>query len=93
MKPLPHAILRCARLFLDLSQNDVEKLCGVSRATIARLETGRRVDAVYYYTLQTFYISQGITFISPSDGEGWGLLNRNTRDDPSRLNRLGGEDT
>jgi transcriptional regulator with XRE-family HTH domain len=88
MQSVPRSILKIAREFLGLSQDDVEALVGVSRKTIQRVERGDDVIVHYVASLQRFYEDQGIEFEPPAHGRGWGIFNGNTRDDPAKLNKL-----
>jgi transcriptional regulator with XRE-family HTH domain len=89
MRPAPPKILKIAREFLGLSQDDVEAVFGISRKTVQRLERGDKVVVHYAISLQSFYEVQGIEFVPPADGRGWGVFNANTEGDPSKLNGLG----
>ncbi|MBY5363510.1 helix-turn-helix transcriptional regulator [Rhizobium leguminosarum] len=89
MHPVPPPLLRIAREFLGLSQDDVAGVLGISRKTIAKMERDKGVVVHYVATVQRFYEDQGIKFVAPSGGEGWGVFNANTKDDPMSLNRLG----
>ncbi|KQU04989.1 helix-turn-helix transcriptional regulator [Rhizobium sp. Leaf453] len=89
MRPAPPKILKIAREFLGLSQDDVEALFGISRKTIQRLERGDNVVVHYANSLQGFYELQGIEFVPPAGGKGWGVFNANTKSDPNKLNELG----
>ncbi|WP_430244895.1 helix-turn-helix transcriptional regulator [Neorhizobium sp. DAR64861/K0K2] len=88
MQHVPRPILKIAREFLGLSQDDVEAVVGVSRKTIQRIERGDDVIVHYVASLQRFYEDQGIEFVAPVDGRGWGLFNANTKADPGKLNAL-----
>lgn len=88
MEPVPGKILKVAREFLGLTQDETEGASTVSRKTIQRIERGDPVEVAYVYKLQLFYISNGITFVKPNLEQGWGVFNSNTRDDPAALNRL-----
>jgi transcriptional regulator with XRE-family HTH domain len=88
MQPVPHPILKIAREFLGLSQDDVEAVLGVSRKTIQRIERGDDVIVHYIASLQRFYEDQGIEFVAPVDDRGWGIFNANTKSDPGKLNTL-----
>ena len=88
MSPVPALMMKAAREFLGLSQDDVEAVSGLSRKTIQRIEKGSDIDRHYVAALQNFYVEQGITFLPPSDGAGWGMLNANMKDDHSSLNGL-----
>lgn len=91
MEMVPPEILKIAREFLGLSQANVEAHAGVSRATIQRIERGVRDLRHYALLVQHFYEQNGIDFVPPSGGRGWGVFNNNTVDTPIRLNRLGPE--
>ncbi|MGM4882685.1 MULTISPECIES: helix-turn-helix domain-containing protein [Rhizobium] len=80
--------MKAAREFLGLSQEDVEAVFGMSRKTIQRVEKGVDVSEHYVAALQRFYEDQGITFVSPADGNGWGMFNANTSDNMQSLNKL-----
>ncbi|OAP35829.1 hypothetical protein AU381_16740 [Sinorhizobium glycinis] len=84
----PSTILKAAREFLGLSQDQVEALLGISRKTVQRVERGDPVIEHYVLRLQLFYEENGIEFVPPANEKGWGIFNHNTRDDPLRLNRL-----
>lgn len=88
MQPVPPTILKVAREFLGLSQDDVEAVSGISRKTIQRIERGDEVIVHYVTALQLFYEDQGIEFVPPANGNGWGVFNANTKDDPKSLNKL-----
>lgn len=88
MQPVPRSILKIAREFLGLSQDEVEAVLGISRKTIQRIERGDDVIVHYVASLQRFYEDQGIEFVAPDDDRGWGLFNANTKSDPARLNSL-----
>ncbi len=88
MQSVPRPILKIAREFLGLSQDDVEALLGVSRKTIQRIERGDDVIVHYVTSLQRFYEEQGIEFIPPAHDRGWGMFNANTKADSTRLNAL-----
>nr|WP_281052163.1 helix-turn-helix transcriptional regulator [Rhizobium leguminosarum] len=80
--------MKAAREFLGLSQDDVEAVFGMSRKTIQRMEKNMDVSEHYASALQRFYEEQGITFVPPADGRGWGMFNANTIDSVQSLNRL-----
>jgi transcriptional regulator with XRE-family HTH domain len=84
----PPEILKVAREFLGLSQDQVEKHAGISRATIQRVERGVRDLPQYVLLLQHFYEKSGIEFVAPSGKRGWGLYNHNTSGKPLRLNKI-----
>lgn len=89
MEHAPPTLLRIAREFLGLSQDQVEAVCGISRKTIQRIESGDAVIRHYVFSLQHFYETSGIEFVAPEGPKGWGVFNANTKDDPSCLNTLG----
>jgi len=89
MEPAPSKILKIAREFLGLSQDEVEAIFGISRKSIQRLERGDKVAVHYAISLQSFYEAQGIEFVPPANGKGWGIFNANTNDDPNNLNKFG----
>lgn len=84
----PPEILKVAREFLGLSQEAVEAHVQVSRSTLQRIERGVRDLRHYALLIQHFYEQNGIEFVPPKDGRGWGIFNHNTNDVPLRLNRL-----
>ncbi|RWY79160.1 helix-turn-helix domain-containing protein [Rhizobium leguminosarum] len=88
MQHVPRAMLKIAREFLGLSQDDVEAILGVSRKTIQRIERGDDVIVHYIASIQRFYEDQGIEFVPPTDDRGWGVFNANTKADPAKLNAL-----
>lgn len=88
MEPVPGKILKVARDFLGLTQDETEGASTVSRKTIQRIERGDPVEVAYIYKLQLFYIANGITFVKPSREQGWGVFNSNTRGDATILNKL-----
>ncbi|MGO6854429.1 XRE family transcriptional regulator [Rhizobium ruizarguesonis] len=89
MEHAPPTLLRIAREFLGLSQDEVEAVFGMSRKTIQRVERGEAVVKHYVFSLQHFYEANGIEFVPPSGAKGWGVFNVNTKDDPTCLNTLG----
>lgn len=84
----PAIILKLAREFLGLSQDEVEAHTRVSRSSIQRVERGRSGVLNSAVELQKFYQDSGIEFIAPSNGAGWGLVNNNAVGDDFPLNRL-----
>lgn len=88
MLMVPPEILKVAREFLGLSQKQVEKHAGISRATIHRVERGVRDLPQYALLVQHFYEECGIEFVAPADDRGWGLFNHNMRGRKPQLNRL-----
>jgi transcriptional regulator with XRE-family HTH domain len=85
---VPPEILKVAREFLGLSQEQVEKHAGISRATIHRVERGVRELPQYALLVQHFYEKSGIEFVAPAGDRGWGLFNHNTAGKKRKLNRI-----
>lgn len=81
-------MMKAAREFLGLSQEDVEAVSGLSRTSVQRIERGTDVDPHYVAALYRFYLEQGITFVPPAGDDGWGMLNANVKGDRPSLNRL-----
>lgn len=75
---VPPEILKVAREFLGLSQEQVEKRAGISKATVYRVEKGVRDLPHYALLVQHFYEQHGIEFVAPVAGRGWGIFNHNT---------------
>ncbi|KKZ86605.1 helix-turn-helix transcriptional regulator [Rhizobium phaseoli] len=88
MLMVPPEILKVAREFLGLSQEQVEKLAGISRATIHRVERGVRDLPQYALLVQHFYEQSGIEFVAPAGDRGWGIFNHNTAGKKRALNRM-----
>ncbi|NEI31322.1 helix-turn-helix transcriptional regulator [Rhizobium ruizarguesonis] len=88
MLMVPPEILKVAREFLGLSQEQVEKHAGISRATIHRVERGVRDLPQYALLVQHFYEQSGIEFVAPAGGRGWGVFNHNTAGKKRELNRF-----
>ena len=88
MLMVPPEILKVAREFLGLSQEQVERHAGVSRATVYRVERGVRDLPQYALLVQHFYEQSGIEFIAPSGDRGWGVFNHNTAGNARELNRF-----
>ncbi|PDT25518.1 helix-turn-helix transcriptional regulator [Rhizobium hidalgonense] len=88
MLMVPPEILKVAREFLGLSQEQVEKHAGVSRATVYRVERGVRDLPQYALLVQHFYEQSGIEFVAPVGDRGWGVFNHNTARDVRELNRF-----
>ncbi|WP_082928802.1 helix-turn-helix transcriptional regulator [Rhizobium bangladeshense] len=88
MLMVPPEILKVAREFLGLSQEQVEKHAGISRATVYRVERGLRELPQYALLVQHFYEESGIEFVAPSAGRGWGVFNHNTSGKNLRLNKF-----
>ncbi|MDH0113104.1 helix-turn-helix transcriptional regulator [Rhizobium pusense] len=81
-------MMKAAREFLGLSQDDVEAVFGMSRKTIQRMEKRMEVSEQYVAALQRFYEEQGITFVPPTDERGWGMYNANLNGVEQSLNKL-----
>jgi transcriptional regulator with XRE-family HTH domain len=88
MLMVPPDILRVAREFLGLTQEQVEKHAGISRATVQRVERSVRDLPQYALLVQHFYENSGIEFVAPSGDRGWGVFNHNTSGRKPRLNKL-----
>lgn len=79
-------LLRLARLYVGLSQEDVALATGVARRTLTRLEngefTGRAPEK-----LQKYYESIGFVFLPPDPpvGEGFRVLIDSLADEQSKL--------
>lgn len=81
-------MMKLAREFLDLSQEMVEVHSGVSRSSIQRVERGMRGMLNSAAALKKFYEKNGIVFLPPDDGRGWGIVNNNLVGDDLPPNRL-----
>lgn len=88
MLMVPPEILKVAREFLGLSQEQVEKHAGISRATIHRVERGVRDLPQYALLVQHFYEQNGIEFVAPAGDRGWGVFNHNTAGRKQKLDRM-----
>ena len=84
----PPSLLKFAREFLGLRQEQVVALSGVSRRTIQRVEEGDVKVFHFALKLQHFYEKSGIEFLAPTSERGWGIINNNTREDPQQLNQF-----
>ncbi|WP_221136536.1 helix-turn-helix domain-containing protein [Rhizobium lentis] len=90
MDDFPPILLRIAREFLGLSQDDVEVIFGTSRKTIQRAERGdKAVSSHLFAHLKLFYEKHGIEFVPPAGERGWGVFNVNVKDASTGLNNLG----
>lgn len=90
MDEFPPILLRIAREFLGLSQDDVEVISGTSRKAIQRAERGDKgVSRYLFASLKSFYEKQGIEFVPPSGDSGWGVFNVNVKRGSTQLNSLG----
>lgn len=70
----PPNILRAARELLGLKQTAVAEASGLSRRTVQRLEVGEFDRTATSIVLQEWYEAQGIVFVRPKHGNGWGVL-------------------
>ena len=70
----PPNVLRAARELLGLKQVEAAQVAGISRRTIQRLESGELDRTHASILLQTSYEEQGIMFVRPANGQGWGLI-------------------
>jgi len=84
----PPIMMKLAREFLGLSQEMVEAHSGISRSSIQRVERGAAGVLKSTVELQRFYVRNGIVFLPPGKGQGWGIINNNAVEDDSPLNHL-----
>lgn len=70
----PPNVLRAARELLGLRQISVAEASGLSRRTVQRLEVGEFEETATSIVLQKWYEKQGIVFVRPRRGSGWGLF-------------------
>lgn len=70
----PPKVLIAARNLLGLKQVEAAEIAGISRRTIQRLELGELDRTHASILLQCSYEDQGIVFVRPKDGQGWGLI-------------------
>ncbi|MBY3613515.1 helix-turn-helix transcriptional regulator [Rhizobium bangladeshense] len=84
----PPIMMKLAREFLGLSQEMVEAHSGVSRSSIQRVERGMAVMLNSVAELTKFYTRNGIVFLPPENGRGWGVVNNNFVQEDSPLNHL-----
>lgn len=70
----PPNVLIAARNLLGLKQVEAAEIAGISRRTIQRLELGELERTHASILLQCSYEDQGIVFVRPKDGQGWGLI-------------------
>lgn len=71
---VPPNVLRAARELLGLNQVTAAEAAGISRRTIQRLEVGELDQRHTSIVLRTYYEGQGIVFVRPTAGQGWGLI-------------------
>lgn len=71
---VPSNVLRAARELLGIKQVTAAEAAGISRRTIQRLEAGELDQRHTSVVLQTYYEKQGIVFVRPAGGQGWGLI-------------------
>jgi transcriptional regulator with XRE-family HTH domain len=88
MLMVPPDILKIAREFLGLSQEQVGKHAGISRATVHRVEREVRNVPQYALLVQHFYEQRGIEFVAPTDDRGWGIFNHNTSEKKRKSKRM-----
>lgn len=81
-------MMKLAREFLGLSQEMVEAHSGISRSSIQRVERGIKGMLNSAAELKKFYAKNGIVFLPPENGKGWGILNNNFVEDDAPLSRL-----
>ncbi len=81
-------MMKLAREFLGLSQEMVEAHSGVSRSSIQRVERGVAGMLNSAAELTKFYARNGVVFLPPDNGRGWGVVNNNFVQDDSPLNQL-----
>lgn len=84
----PPIMMKLAREFLGLSQEMVEAHSGVSRSSIQRVERGVAGMLNSAAELAKFYARNGVVFLPPDNGRGWGVVNNNFVQDDSPLNYL-----
>lgn len=70
----PPNVLRAARELLGLKQINVAEAAGLSRRTVQRLEVGEFERTATSIILQEWYEAQGIVFVRPAHGSGWGIV-------------------
>ena len=75
----PANVLRAARELLGLKQIDAAEAAGISRRTVQRLEAGELDRTHASIVLQSWYETQGLIFVRPADGHGWGLFDKSTQ--------------
>lgn len=80
----PPNVLRAARELLGLKQIDVAGAAQLSRRTIQRLEVGEFERTATSIVLQEWYETQGIVFVRPAHGNGWGVFDNS---DAARTDR------
>lgn len=54
---------RAARMFLDLSRDALAEQADVSRATLARFETGQKIHADKHAAIKRFFERRGFAFL------------------------------
>lgn len=88
MEPIPSTVFRIAREFLGLTQDEVEAVSGIARSTIQRIERGKTVTPIYVLGIRRLYEDLGIEFVTPPNGSGWGVINKNITGPTGPLNTL-----
>ncbi|KAB2733276.1 helix-turn-helix domain-containing protein [Brucella anthropi] len=71
---IPIALLRAARLALDLSREELAAEAGVSVRTIGSFERNSGVKIETQRKIQTALERRGVTFIYKDKAKGFGLL-------------------
>lgn len=78
----PPNILRAARELLGLKQTAVAEASGLSRRTVQRLEVGEFDRTATSIVLQEWYETQGVVFVRPAHGNGWGVFDNSQSTTP-----------
>lgn len=64
-------MLRAARALLDLSQEQVAELAGVSRKTVVRIESGgKRIAVDVVEKIRSAFEKEGVEFLPPTSERG-----------------------
>ncbi len=72
MRYPPSQILAIARALLGKTQAEVSAGCNLSRGTVNNIEHSEaRIESVE--RLVEYYSSQGLQFLEPTNGVGWGV--------------------
>jgi transcriptional regulator with XRE-family HTH domain len=74
----PPNVLRAARELLCKKQVDVAQAAGISRSSVQRVESGESDRTHTSIVLQTYYENEGIVFVRPGNGQGWGLIDNSS---------------
>lgn len=75
----PPNVLRAARELLGYKQVEAAQAAGISRRTIQRLESGELDRTHASILLQTCYEEQGVVFVRPAGGQGWGIIDNSNK--------------